>query len=758
MVNSTPHINTYILDTKEKLQEFFSFIKECSIDICSIDTETNSAQAHRALLWGVGLAFSEDEAFYIPFRCKDSNYVAEYYEHIVKDILNYLMSSKVKFIGHNVVYDITVLRSNLGIDITDSIHSDTILMKHTIDEERPHGLKETSVKYLGPWADKAQGRLYDSIKANGGTVTKENMQMFMADLEVLADYCMWDVVLTLKLYNLFEQMLKEQNLHTFFYQEEVMPLYRQITIPMNTEGFPIDIQHFKSLQENVTEDIIRLEQTIQEDIAQYVGELCYQIVDEKFPVKNTGKFPVELAAALDIPLPTAVNKDGEVKPTLATAKIKKYLDLYPQHREFYSWVLGDIGPNPLWPVLEIQTQLFFAANEDRPHVFNLNSNKHLGHLFFEVLRLEPTSHTDGGDPRVDEEFLESVQDVYPWITKLLEYKKLNKLKGTYIDGILDRQFNSRVFTSMQQFGTTSGRYASSNPNLNNLPAPQKGDSLVTKYTNAIRAGMVAPSGYRIVGADFSSLEPHLAASVSGDNGLIDIFVKGLDFYSAIGLKQFNIKDAHAFKTDDKDSFSVKYKQLRAEIKTYSLAAFYGAEASRISQVTGKTQEEAQDLLDGYFKAFPGVKRFIDDTHTKAVTYGYVKTKLGRVRHLPRLKELYEEHGWDLRNYQWAKKRKLSKERSEFKNLLNNAVNFQIQGMAAHALNKAMMLTKQELLRHNIKAHIALSVHDEQLVFVEEGRVEEAVKIIQWSMENCMNLDPIKLKAEPKVGNSYFECK
>ena len=275
--------------------------------------------------------------------------------------------------------------------------------------------------------------------------------------------------------------------------------------------------------------------------------------------------------------------------------------------------------------------------------------------------------------------------------------------------------------------------------------------------NSIRHGMVARKDYKLIGSDFSSLEPHIAAYVSGDKDLIDIFVTGKDFYSAIAIKQFGLDHLSAFK-DDPNYLGTLDKATRDKTKTYSLATFYGATAPRISQVLGCAKEEAQELLDGYLDAFPGIKEFISKTHKSCNYTGKVKTIFGRVRHLNEAKLLYSAYGEDLKDFMWAQRRGLLDERKTYRNLLNNSINFQIQGAAAHVINRAMINISRAFKANNICGHICSTIHDEVLVEVIQDQVEIASKIIKDCMENAVNLDPIKLKATPIVGNSYGDCK
>jgi len=181
-------MKSFIIDTQDLWNDFVSFVKESkdAFDIVSFDLETNSVEEIKAQVWGIGLAFQDSEAFYLPLRDKEGNSILD--ENEVVPFVSNLLAGK-KIIGHNLVYDVTVWKHRYGIDLVGSVHADTILMKHTLNEEPPFALKDIAVHELGAWADKAQQELYASIEANGGSTTKTNLQMFKADTEVLGTYC-----------------------------------------------------------------------------------------------------------------------------------------------------------------------------------------------------------------------------------------------------------------------------------------------------------------------------------------------------------------------------------------------------------------------------------------------------------------------------------------------------------------------------------------------------------------------------------------
>jgi DNA polymerase I-like protein with 3'-5' exonuclease and polymerase domains len=768
---------THIIGDYAAFNRLKDYVKRLGPEYMVLDVETDSENEKKANLYGIAICFTETTAFYIPWRNNKTEllWTKEQESEISQWI--YDTASTTKLINHNIIYDILVLENNLGINLTEFIYSDTILQHHALSEEPPHGLKEIAVQILGPWADKAQKAMIDSVEANGGKFNKTQKDMYLADTALLAEYAMWDVLLTLKLFKLFEPKLEEQGLKKLFYEEEIIPLYKEVTINMKRLGFPIDLTHFNNLNSQIQQHIDNLEIEILQDIESLIEPFVQELLDKKFPLGIGGLFPKVVAEkyGITIPLMKRKNKDtGEYyhTETLAAKALEKQKALTPEFAWFYDWIInkGEHTPKEVLIIKKaVQEHLFFRKKEmdgnPRNYVFNLKSGDHLGYLLYEALGIQCTHFTDNGKKQTGAEVLDEIIETHaernPYLPKLLDYRKLSKLQSTYIVGILDRQINGKIHTSMLQFGTTSGRFASRNPNLNNLPSLKEEGVLsevVVEYTNAIRAGMTVEDSDLLIGCDFSALEPHIAAYVSGDSGLIDIFVQGHDFYSAIGMKQFNKTDCSPFNDGTEESFAKKYKSLRSLVKTYSLASFYGATAPRISQVLGNSTQEAQELLNGYFKTFPGIKKFINSSHIQATTKGYVKTKLGRIRHLERAKELHTKYGKNLLDYRWAKAKGLTKERSELKNLLNNATNFQIQGFAAHCLNRAMLKMTRKFKELGLDADILLPIHDEVLVRAKKEQAEKVAEIVKWAMETCVDINPIKLKASPVIGRNYAECK
>ena len=747
------NFDSYIIDTNESFNELKQLVFDNDYKIVSLDLETDSVNEQKAKIYGIGIAFESNVAYYLPIRHNDTSMF--WPSDIQQSIFDWVttLCNTYNLIGWNLSYDTLVWEYNTGYTISHLIHTDCMLLKHLINEERPFGLKEVAKAYLGDWADKAKEKMAESVQANGGEITQKNFEMFKADTEVLGEYCCWDVLLTRQLYELFEPELDKQRLRKLFYEEEVMPLYREVTIPMKRRGFTIDMPYFEDLLKKITGEISTLQDKIMTDIAHEVEPFEKKLLDRDYPIRRAGMYPKLLAELVGVSLPIKDEKITMNKKVLLAARKKNDCD-------YYTWLLDEKEVLKQEILLDAQRQWYFANNSESKYVFNLKSNDHLGWLFFEHLGAKPLSKTEGGKPQCDDEFLLSVKDKYPFVAKLIDLKKLNKLSATYIEGIMESATNGIVHCSFLQHGTTSGRYSATNPNLQNLPRVKDDDSglseLVLHYVNSIKKGFVAPRGYKIINADYSSLEPVCFAHASGDEKLREVFRKGYDLYSAIAIEVFGITGCSANKKDP-NYLKNKYPELRQKAKVIALAVVYGAEANRISDVADIDYKAAEEIIESYLDAYPQLRDYMQRMEYGAKKNGFVVSDFGRIRHLPQAKSLYASYGDKLLNRAYVKKAGLSDTRYMYKNALNNAKNFPIQCLAAHIVNRALIRASRLFVEHKIEGGVVAMVHDEICCVAREDQSELAKTLLRDAMENTTTIS-VPLKAEPIIGNNWSECK
>lgn len=678
---------------------------------------------------------------------------------------------------HNGVFDIACIYHSYGHNLTNALHADTILMKHTVDEERPFGLKEIALMCYGEEAVDEQADLKENVISKGGKWNRSNKDMYMADLDIIGKYAIKDTLLTFKLYEDFNHELEEQNLLGFFYEKEVMPLYREATIPMKLNGVYVNQKYFEKLKKEIESDIIKLTGEVFELIKDDIEPFVREILDKNVRTSRSGQFAHELLQLYEIPVP--LNKKTG-KPTFAKSALQALKADYPEDPAVK--FLLEEGDLPEDIIYEVKKAVFTNRKPELPFVFNLSSAQQLSWLLFECYGEEPTKYSkQTGEPTVDKNALKEYEHL-EFVKPLLELKKLEKLLSTYISPILEKNHEGKIFPSMLQFGTTSGRYSCSGGlNLQTLP----------RDDTRIKKGFIAPEGYSVVAADFSSLEPRIFSWVSGDEGLKEVYKKDLDLYSKIAIDVFGLSEYSA-KEGDPNFLKDVNKDMRALSKTFTLAVPYGSGAGRIAALMGKEYQDAKEIIDDYLNAYPRLKDYMKHQEKQAYKTGKVHTSFGRVRHLPKAKALYDVFKGDIFNKKkLTAKLKTFKTKSkasiedlieayepnnaskitdigrlanelyyEFRNLLNNAKNFPIQATAAHVTNASLIKLSKSLKRAKIDGWICLQVHDEVVCIVKNEHTEEAARLLKDAMENnwvTKKID-IPMVANPIIGKSFAEAK
>lgn len=760
----------YLISTIELFNSLVKYALEVQSEVVVIDVETDSEIEKKANLYGIGLAYTANKSFYIPFRKKDSSkyWNIEEEKQIVQWLTKELPNKKI--LAHNGIYDILVIDYNLNLKLDPYIYHDTILSAHTTDESRDSfALKELAPKILGEWAIKGQEQLKENVLANGGKWVEGQKDMYLADTEVLAEYCCYDCILTLLLYEHFDKELEKEGLKKLFYEEEVMPLYREVTINMKRKGFHIDTNHFNNLKEELQDNIERLEKEILKELNPWVKEYEQSVLDKKYPIKATGSFVKKFAELNKVELPINPKTGAVTLAEKAILEIKEENKSDKASNDFYTWILEKSTTNDTYYWVydnrrETQEALFFENNPEEKYIFNLNSGDHLGYILYTALDITPKVFTKGGKPSttaaVIEEIIEKYKDQTSWAQKLYDLKKLSKLLSTYVMGILDRQIDGVIYASMLQFGTTSGRFSSRNPNLQNLPRIKDEDSnlseLVLKYVNEIKKGFIAPKGYKIVNADYSTLEPRSFAAASGSKELQAVFFRGEDLYSKIAIDIFKLKNCSAYKKDI-NYVGKLYPEYRQTVKVFSLATVYGASPSRIAQLLDKPYRDAANLIDLYLDAYPDLKKYMNKCDYLAKTKGCVKTDFGRIRHLNEASIIYYLYSDKILDYKWASSTGKEDIRRRYKNLLNNAKNFPIQGLAAHIVNRALIATSKSFIENNIDGFIINQIHDEITCLVRDDQALQAATLLKNCMENTTKI-AVPLIAEPIIADNLANAK
>jgi DNA polymerase-1 len=392
------------------------------------------------------------------------------------------------------------------------------------------------------------------------------------------------------------------------------------------------------------------------------------------------------------------------------------------------------------------TDLASTFNRSAGKVVNLSSPKQLREVFFDKWKKKPLTYTDGGasgikKPSLGEETLRKWADQGdPNAQVLLEHRKLSKLSGTYLKGLLglaDDYF--RVHTTLNQEGTETGRLSSKEPNLQNIPRPKTD-------VYKIREAFIPPPGKLLIVADYDQLEMKLMADFAEEQSMIDAINTGKDMHCTTAALMYDTPYeavAEAKRRDDaRENLTATDRQLltyRQNSKTIGFGLIYGEGPNKLAGQLGITFKEAEELIEKFFTPFPGVKTFIEDAHQYVKNHGLVRTLSGRPRHL---RSGINSEDWGM-----------------VARALRQAVNAIIQGSAADIVRDAMILCEFDPLLQELECLQLLQVHDELMFECWEENVLQAMPRIQELMvQPYSDVLKVKLTAEPHCGFSWVQAK
>lgn len=747
----------YRLITQQNLSQFISELN--SHEIIAYDTETTGLNVRKDKVIGFSVSCIEGSGWYLPLHVwnkETQELVPKSWEQsIAKDILTRL--SLKKLIMHNASFDVRVTANNLGVSLISALHADTQLMKHTLAEEGPFALKENAIIYAKEIgldsqdaANQEQLDLEENVKANGGKWLKTNKEMYKADLEVLYKYAIADTDITLRLFNYFETQLIEQNLHELFYEEEVMPLYKLVTIKMEHRGVYLDMPKLQQHLFEIEEELKKSEQAVVDAIlaTEEGGGFVSDLLAEQFPIKPTGKLVQKFCEQLALPLPKLASGKYQLN--------KKTLELVKHDESAYLFLSGGINSynDTFWDDIRLNLLL-----ETQKYPINIGSKDQLGTIVFDYMKIEPLTKTPSGKGQFNEDFVEHLAEKYgfTWAKELRVFNKLTKIKSSYYDRFMEQQEDGIYYPTFKQHATTSGRYGSDLQQLSRPIEDGSDDSRIVYFTNTLRALVVPKRGYAFVDDDYESLEPRVFADDAGDQALIDIFLKGEDFYSKVGIGAEKLEGVSA---DKKASNFLKNVNpiARQNAKAYALGIRYGMKDVKLSYTLNISKEEAQQIIDNYFDSFPGLKEAMDGYLNEVKRQGTVTSKFGRVRHLPRAREIYRKFGDAILDFKalprLSFKHKISMDelklvRKEYNNLLNNALNFPIQSAAASLVNRAAIAMSKEFLANGLDAWVSLQIHDQLVISCNKNCIDRVKEIVQDCMENTNKL-AMPLVAKPEI--------
>ena len=455
-----------IIDDLPGIEELEAYLDQ--FEYVAYDTETTGL-TNAAEVLGVSICCEPDKAYYIMHKGWDPIAQAVKRVGVPQVILAQTMEKlkNKKLICHNGTFDCMITEAYFKVSLIDSLYFDTMIAAHLLNENRRVGLKELTAELFGEDVTVEQQRMKDSVYANGGTLTKNAFQMYKADPRLMAEYGAKDAILTYKLFLELANQLLDQGLDQFFFEDESMPLLRGPTYQMNTSGVKVDQERLGNLRRQLEIECIEAKAFIYKEIDAHIKD--------KYPgttKKNTfnigsniqmswlvfGKLGLEFSTLTDAGKTLCRRIDMKM-PYNIGAKRQFIRDIQDMH---------ETGQNSILEATISKSSGISKTKEKRVK--------------------EPWSYIS-----CDKSALEKHARAYKWIASLLEYQKKQKLLSTYIKGIESRLSYGILQGSFLQHGTTSGRYASRNPNMQNLPRDDK----------RIKECLVSRPGKSLVGADFS---------------------------------------------------------------------------------------------------------------------------------------------------------------------------------------------------------------------------------------------------------------
>ncbi len=367
-------------------------------------------------------------------------------------------------------------------------------------------------------------------------------------------------------------------------------------------------------------------------------------------------------------------------------------------------------------LLALENEIRVLCEEE---TLNVNSPKQLGEVLFNKLKIGKGKKTKSGFS-TSAEVLENLEDAHPVIPLILEYRKIQKLQSTYVEGfkpLIDKN-TGLIKTRFNQTVTATGRLSSKEPNLQNIPVRDEFGKEIRKFFVPREENGV------LISADYSQIELRLLASFSGETGLIEAYEKGIDIHRATASKVFKVKESEV--TD----------KMRSSAKAVNFGIIYGISEYGLAKNLKIKPIEAKGYIDEYFKEYPRVKKYMEENVEFARQNGYAKTFLNRKRYIREI----NSPNYSLRQFG---------ERA--------AMNMPLQGSSADIIKIAMLGVYKRLKEEGLKSKLILQVHDELIVDTAHGEEEIVEKILIEEMEGAVSL-PVKLTVETGIGITWFNAK
>ena len=466
-------------------------------------------------------------------------------------------------------------------------------------------------------------------------------------------------------------------------------IYNTIDLVMSEDNFKVE-----NTQTSLFEAVESF--GINEEIEKYIATSVYSIskVSDVLTIKLEEKGLNEVYTNIELPL-VEVLADMETN------------GMYIQTEK-----LQEFGNNLKNKIEEIKKKVIQLAGEE----FNLNSPQQLAHILFEVLKIPyPKKSTNYS---TDKETLESIEGDFEIIDLMLEYRALNKLMSTYVEGLSNViSSDGRIHTTFMQAVTATGRLSSIEPNLQNIPVR-------TELGGKIRECFTAEGNNILIDADYSQIELRVLAHMANDENMLNAFKSGADVHSITASQVFSVPLEEV--TDS----------LRSRAKAVNFGIVYGISEFGLAKNIKSSRQDAKQYIANYLNHYKGIDNFMKNSVQNGKDTGVVKTIFGRKRSVPELKSS---------NY-------MTRQFGE-----RIAMNMPVQGTAADIMKIAMIKTYKELKKQNLEAKLIMQVHDELIIECPQDEQEKVKEILKQCMENAYTLN-VPLKVDVNCGKNWLEAK
>ena len=573
--------NYFLIKTEDEVKDWLKAAEE--IGEFAIDTETTSLDAHQTNLVGISISYAIGKACYIPISHKDYKNLNE--EKIIKILKPFLEDHSIKKIGQNIKFDYIIFFKR-GIDMNSM--EDTMLMSYVLDAgKNRHNMDTLSEIHL-----EHKTIQFKDLVGTG----KKQINFSEVDVNIAKDYAAEDADITYRLYKIFSNSLKTENL-TNIYEIFEKPLIK-ILAKMEILGIKLDEKSLKKL---------------------------------------------------------SVKFDKKIK--------------------------------------ELEQQIFKLSKKE----FNIGSTKQLGEIMYNELKIASLKKTKKGSFATSASVLEDLAFKGHDFPKLiLEWRQTSKLKNTYSDTLPEHinKKTNRIHTSFLLAATTTGRLASSDPNLQNIP-------IKTEEGKDIRKAFIAEKNKKLISADYNQIEMRILADLADVKELKKAFINNDDIHSLTASQVFGV-----------DIKKVN-PEMRRKAKAINFGIIYGISQYGLAKQIGVSNLEAEDFLNSYFLKFPEIKEYMSETIKFCRKSGYVSNIFGRKTHITGI----NDKNFNVRNFQ---------ERA--------AINAPIQGSASEIMRLAMIRLNEKINdEKNQSFKMLLQIHDELIFEVDEKKLNQCSKIIKETM-------------------------